>query len=120
MLSDITLDGKDVLQLPVVSLRPQMLVAARVYELSVDANAVIRPPHSPFQDRIDAKLGSGSGIFTIIRKVSFLRRHDERSIEVKRTPHLLSLAAWRMIDSPAESAGIPPGSRDVKGKDKLG
>ncbi len=33
MLSDITLDGKDVLQVAVVSLRPQMAVGARVYEL---------------------------------------------------------------------------------------
>ena len=48
-LRDVALDGEDVIQLPVIALCPEMLIALRVYQLDRHAHPVPGLPHAPLQ-----------------------------------------------------------------------
>ena len=56
---NLRLDGEDVLgsQLPVIGLRPEMLVGGPVDELDVDADAIGGALHPPLEDGSDSQLG---------------------------------------------------------------
>src|SRR5579863_52377 len=56
LLCDVTLDGEDVCQVPVVALRPQVPVVLGLYQLGCDPDLVPRFPHAPLQDAPNRKL----------------------------------------------------------------
>ena len=55
---DFILNGEDVLHVAVEAFRPQLFAAARVDQLSVDANASRSAPCATFQQVTDAKVSS--------------------------------------------------------------
>ncbi len=63
---DLVLDGKHVLQFPIVSLRPEMPVRPGIDELGADADLTARLAHTALKDMCDAKLlGHGRNIHTL-------------------------------------------------------
>ncbi|HXX50651.1 MAG TPA: hypothetical protein VEI98_05120 [Xanthobacteraceae bacterium] len=55
-LGDFVLDGEQVGKIAIVTLRPQMLAAPRVDQLSADANSLARPPDASFEHITNAEL----------------------------------------------------------------
>ena len=55
-LRDLALNGKDVRQFAVISLRPEVPIGARIDQLRVDAHAIARALNASFHDMRDTKL----------------------------------------------------------------
>src|SRR4029077_7538255 len=53
---DFVLDGEYVVQLPIVSLRPEMVAVGHVDQLSRDADPPSGPPHAAFEYGADVQL----------------------------------------------------------------
>src|ERR1700740_2473765 len=52
---ELTLDGEEVVQLPVVALRPELLVGARIDQLGGNADATAGETHATLQQHTDAQ-----------------------------------------------------------------
>src|SRR5262249_12458300 len=68
---DLVLDGKDVGQSAVVTIRPQMVPRRRLDQLCGDADAIAGPPHAALEHVANAKLAAH---FADVHTRTFVRK----------------------------------------------
>src|SRR5262245_65609471 len=77
---DLVLYGKDVGQIAVVAIRPQMMPGRRLDQLRGDADAIAGPPHAAFDHVAHAEFATHSGHIhtrTLVSKRGATRDHKK-------------------------------------------
>ena len=82
VLGDLILDGEDVVERPVVALRPEVSAALRLDELPGDPNPVAALPHATLEDVTDPELPADLAdvnVAALVREARVASDHEQPS-----------------------------------------
>ena len=80
VLGDLILNGEDIFELAIITLRPEVVAVSHVDELRRDAKPVAGFPHAALQHRVDLESASDLAdvlVFFLERERGRARRHSE-------------------------------------------